>query len=106
MKYYRVKFGFGADDFYSVDENELPKAFRAMAKGTVFTCSEGMVAGNLIQTIRPDFNRALGYNREYQMGSEDYAELDRGERDDYERFLEDTKYEALGEPNPRLTDGL
>ena len=99
MKYYRVKYGFGKDDFYSVDENELPKALRAQVNGTILVCSEGTIGGNNIMAIQPDYNRLLGYNRDYSLTGEDYAELPANAKREYMGFLEDTKYSALGSGN-------
>lgn len=107
MKYYRVKWGYGADDFYSVSENEVGRAIKAQGEGTVFACSEGTISGNNIMAIMPDYNRALGYNRDYHLTGEDYAELPSGAQKAHTEFLEETKREALGLPNHyQLTDGI
>ncbi len=107
MKYYRVKFGYGADDFYSVDESEVGRAIKAQGEGTVFACSEGTISGNNIMAIMPDYNRALGLNRDYHLTGEDYSELPAGAQRDHTEFLEETKREALGPPDyKQLTDGI
>lgn len=97
MKYYRVKYGFGKDDFYSVDETELPLAIRAQVNGKVFICSEGTVAGNNIMAILPDYNRLMGYNRDYQLTGEDYSQIGARTVKEHHIFLADTKRMALGE---------
>lgn len=96
MKHYRVKYGYGKDEFYSIDETELPKALRAQVNGTVFMCAEGTIAGNSIMAIQPDYNRLLGYKRDYELRGEDYDELPRGTKHEYMSFLEETKQTALG----------
>jgi len=92
MKYFKVKFGFGADDFLSVDENELPMALRAHISGKKGMFKEGSISGDKIIAITPDFNRALGYNRDYVLKGEDYNELGKS-RDDHELFLEEKRQE-------------
>lgn len=107
MKYYRVKYGYGADEFYSVDETEVGKAIQAQGGGTIFACSEGTISGNNIMAIMPDYNRALGYNRDYRLTGEDYKELPRGTQNEHTQFLEETKNHALGLPDyEQLTDGV
>lgn len=101
MKYYRVKFGFGKDDFYSVGEDELPKAIRAQVNGSIFVCEEGTVAGNNIMSIAPDYNRALGVNRDYSLTGEDYDRLGVQTVKDYRNFFSDTKRDALGYGSPQ-----
>lgn len=106
MKFYRVKYGYGKDDFYSVDENELPKAIRAQVNGTIFVCEEGTIAGNNIMAISPDYNRALGLNRDYELKGEDYNELGTLAVREHRLFLQEAK-NALqgGVENKRLKDG-
>ena len=94
--------GYGADDFISITEDELPMALRAQVSGKVGVFSEGTVSGNHIISITPDFQRALGYARDYQLKGEDYAELGRGKQE-HQVFLSDTKTKVFGNVNePKL----
>lgn len=91
MKYYRVKYGYGKDDFYSVDEDEMPKALAAQITGKVAILKEGTIAGNSIISIKPDYNRLMGYNREYELTSEDYKEIGRQNIEEHEALLGEAK---------------
>lgn len=105
MKYFRVKFGYGKDDFYSVDESELPKAIRAQVNGTILVCEEGTIAGNNIMAIAPDYNRALGVNRDYTLTGEDYNELGATAVKAHRVFFSDTKRLALASDSPKQLHG-
>lgn len=96
MKYYRVVYGYGKDDFYSVPETDVAKALRAQVNGTVFICDEGSIAGNSIQAIRPDYNRLMGYKRDYSLSGEDYDAIGAQAVKEHRKFLVDTKLTALG----------
>lgn len=93
MKYYRIKWGYGKDDFYSVNEQDVPRAIKAQLTGSVFMCDEGTIAGNSIMAIMPDYNRILGFNRDYQLTGEDYAELTRETKHEHMQYLEDIKHQ-------------
>lgn len=101
MKYYRVKWGYGRDDFYSVDETELSKAIRAQVNGTVVAFNEGTISGNNIIAILPDLNRLKGYNRDYQLTGEDYEEIGTKAVEEHRLFLEETKLQIAGKAPER-----
>ncbi|RJQ33871.1 hypothetical protein C4568_03660 [Candidatus Parcubacteria bacterium] len=105
MKYFRVKIGYGKDDFISVDETELPTAIRAQITGKVGVFREGTVSGNHIQAILPDLQRAAGFHRDYQLTGEDYEEL-RDTDKDHKLFLGETKdrvtAQIAGKESPTL----
>ena len=75
LKYYRVKIGYAPDAFISIDEMELAKALRAQVRGTVAIFADGSVSGNSIMTIMPDYQRMMGWRRDYALTGEDYAEI-------------------------------
>jgi hypothetical protein len=97
MKHYRVKFGYGKDDFISIEEGELSTALRAQITGKIGSFKEGTVAGNNIMAIVPDFQKAMGWNRDHQLGSEDYAEIGTKTINDYRLYLEETKDGVYGQ---------
>lgn len=94
MLYYKIKYGYGKDDFHVADETELAFAIKAQGTGTVFACAEGTVAGNSIMAIAPYYNAALGYNRTYEMGNDDYAELPAAVKRDHTHFLENVQHDV------------
>lgn len=87
-KYFRVKYGYGVDDFYSIPESDLPKALRAQISGAVAVFDAGTIAGNSIIAIMPDLNRVMGYNRDYQLTGEDYDQIGKQVVEDHRFFLE------------------
>lgn len=103
MKHYRVKYGYGKDDFYSILETDLEKAMRAQISGTVFVCEEGTIAGNNIMQIVPDYQRLLGLNRDYELNHEDYQELGMKAVKEHRMFMQEAKHVALGNKSaPKL----
>jgi len=103
MKYYRVKYGYGRDEFYSVDETEVQTALRAQITGKVAVLTAGTIAGNNIMAIAPDYNRALGLNPEYQLAGEDYRELGDETIKEHQRFLSEMKQQlAVGKSSLML----
>lgn len=106
MKYFRVKWGFGKDDFYSITEQELSKAIRAQVNGTVVVFAEGTISGNNIIAIMPDYNRELGYNRSYILEGEDYARIGSTRREEYLLAMDMARASVKGTPvTPRLVPG-
>lgn len=71
MKYYRVKTGYHADDFISIDETELERAIMAQGTGKVAVFKGGTVAGNHIMTIKTDLHKIMGFNPLYEMKAGD-----------------------------------
>lgn len=74
-RYYRVKTGYGADEFISITEAELQKAVRAQVNGGIVIFEGGSVAGNAIMTITPDYNKAMGFKSDYKLTGEDFDRL-------------------------------
>jgi len=101
MKYFRVYFGYGKDDFYSIPETELQRAIKAQITGQVALLETGTISGNEIKRIQPDYQREMGWNRDYQLGYEDYTEIGPTRRKEYEDAY------LLGKGNvERLLQGL
>ena len=90
MKHFKVKIGFGNDDFISIDESELRSAIKAQGNGSVAVFKEGTIAGNHIISILPDYNKKMGWNRDYQLVAEDWDYIGKETVNEYRQFLEDT----------------
>lgn len=100
--YFKVKIGFGADDFISITPDELPRALKAQASGQVALFKEGSVAGNQIISVLPDWNRVMGYHRDYKLTGEDYEHIG-GERvEEARNLLENAKLTLSGASSDRI----
>lgn len=107
--YFKIKTGYGADDFISADETEVRSAINAQITGKVAVCREGTISGNHIISITPDYNRLMGYNRDYALKGEDYDAISKTEQIAHQHFLEDTRNNLLGIKSPEhkeLTSGV
>lgn len=100
MMYFRIKTGYGADDFISADETEVRSAINAQITGKVAVCREGTISGNHIISITPDYNRLMGFNRDYALKGEDYDAISKTEQIAHQHFLEDTRNNLLGIKSP------
>lgn len=93
-KYFRVKIGYGADEFVSIEESELPMAQRAMITGKVASFNEGMVSGKSILSIIPDWQKVMGWKRGYSLQGEDYDYIGEKRVNEYREFISKTKLEV------------
>ena len=90
--YYKIIFGFDAEDYIPIEDSELEKAFYAFLKKKDGIYSGGAVKGTNIQAIQPDYHRAMGWNRGWRLTDEDYAELNaRGIANPHMNTLADVK---------------
>lgn len=96
MKYFRVKYGYGKDEFLSIDETEYRKALMAQGSGGVTAFSSGTIAGNNIMAIIPDYQKVMGYNRDYELQGEDYQEIGTARQNEYQQFMNTAKLALEG----------
>lgn len=75
-KYFKIKIGYGKDDFISIDETQLEKALNAQITGKIAIFPEGSVSGNSIISITPDYHQALGFRHDAEINEKDYAHLE------------------------------
>lgn len=108
MNYYRVVTGFKSMDFISIDQTEVEKALKAQVTGAVVLLKGGSIAGNNIQRIVPDYQRVMGYNKDYQLSSEDFEYIPKQVVVEHENFYANMsqRTEALlqGKATPPLIE--
>lgn len=87
--YYKVEKGY--KDYFIINSDDLPRAyFSMMNPDTVFSCPEGIVLGRQITGIVPFYNRAMGWNEDYELGPYDYEEInDYQLKEKYTDLMED-----------------
>ncbi len=72
MRYFRVFTSY--TDFISIEETELEKALFAFIKGQPVVFEKG--ATSRIESIVPDYHRAMGWNPAHRMGTDDWNEIE------------------------------
>lgn len=75
MRYFKVKTGYGAEDFIPITEKELDSALYAFVTDSKIILDGGPVNGKNIITITEDWHRAMGWNYGYKMGPEDFEDI-------------------------------
>lgn len=104
MKYYKVKFGFGKDEYITIDETEVEKALTAQVTGKVALLKNGSISGNSIQSILPDWNKSMGWNRDYQLTGEDYQIIGTKRQNEFTDYLDfcNTNVQLVLSGKPRV----
>jgi len=75
-KSFKIKIGYGIDEFVSIEKSELAKAYYTfMTEGKMVTNDGYGLRGRDIIRIEPNWNEVMGYNRDYRLGGEDYKEI-------------------------------
>lgn len=96
MRYFKVKTGFDAAAYVSIDETEVDKAFLAFLTDAKTILGGVPVRGRDIITVSEDWHREMGWNPHHALDGEDWAYLrDRGVVSRYTG--------ALGEAKERVT---
>lgn len=73
--YFKAIYGFDAEDYIPVEEDELEKAIYAHMTGSKTILKGGSMSGDKIHHVVEDNHRTMGWNRGYKLCSDDYAEL-------------------------------
>ena len=73
--YYKIIFGFDAEDYIQIDGSELEKAYYAFLKKKDAVYSGGAIRGTNISAIQPDYHRAMGWNRGHVLLDDDFEEI-------------------------------
>lgn len=72
MLYFKIKTGFGANDYISIDQEDYVKAVRAQVTGKVAMLKGARnISGSAIQLILPDYGKTMGYKPEYPISERD-----------------------------------
>lgn len=75
MKYFKIKIGYGENDFVPIDETELETALYIFLNDLKGIFKNGVVRGKDIIGITEDWHKEMGWNVGYKLGPEDWAEL-------------------------------
>jgi len=95
---FRVKTGFGTNDFLRIGKEDLEKAIRAQGSGKVFICNEGTVSGNHILSITPDWNHFLGLNTDARLEALDFKKIE-DVRAQYSLAIQEEAIKVFGKYN-------
>ncbi len=96
MLYFKVKTGFGPNDYIPITQEDYGKAVRAQVTGKVAIWQNGeTTSGSSIQGIIRDYSRSLGYKPEYQVS------LDEVPKKLIEKY--DELHKQIGEDTKKLT---
>lgn len=77
-KYFKVRFGFGVNDFVSVKDEEVEKAIYAQVKGTPTRLGNSFVNGRNIVSITPHYHKYTGWFDSYEpQDGEDWKQIER-----------------------------
>lgn len=74
--FFKLYFGYGADDYYPITHEELPKSIYAfLNKESNLVVNSGALRGKMILRIAPDWNAELGINPTHRMEADDYNRI-------------------------------
>lgn len=77
-KYFKVKFGFGSNDFASVKDEEVEKAIYAQLKGVPVRLGNSFVNGRNIISITPHYHKYTGWFDSYEpVDGDDWKQIER-----------------------------
>jgi hypothetical protein len=74
-RYYKILQGYEHERDVIIREDELDKAYGLFMLGGRAIFSGGPVDGKNIQTIVEDYHTTMGWNKEYKLGVDDYADM-------------------------------
>jgi hypothetical protein len=72
---YKILHGYDGERFTPITDDELEKAYGLFLLGGRGVFKEGAVDSKYIQAIIPDWHAIMGWNEEYKLTADDYAEL-------------------------------
>lgn len=74
---FKVIVGFRDDQFYTIDESEIHKAyylFMMPEARTIFSDGVALIGKNICG-IEPDYHSTMGWNRTHKLESDDFNEM-------------------------------
>ena len=73
--YFKVKIGYGIEDFISISKDELEKATYAFITNDKVVFQNGVTTGKAIMAIVPDYHKTMGWNYGHKMEDLGFAEV-------------------------------
>lgn len=93
--FFKVKIGYGQNDFILIDEDDYAKAVRAQVTSKVAIFKTGQtVSGSIIQAVLPNYSKVLGYRPEYEVP---YSEVPKSLLKKYAEFGKSVQLGIEGE---------
>ena len=90
--YFKAEYWSGAEDYLPIEAEELEKAIYTHMTESKATFQAGSISGTTIKVVKEDYHRAMGWNRGYKLGPDDFAELRQyGIDTAHQKFLAKTK---------------
>lgn len=73
--FYKILQGYEHERNITIREDELERAYGLFMLGGRWIFSGGPVDGKNIQTIIEDYHTTMDWNKEYELGTDDYEQL-------------------------------
>lgn len=87
--HFKVKTGYGPNDYISIGQDEYSKAVRAQInKSVVIFKDHGSLSGSNIQSVLPDWNKELGYYPDYKLTGQDMDDIPKLRQSEYRDFTQ------------------
>lgn len=96
MRYFKIKTGYGDQDFISIDETELEAAVYAFLTDAKGMFKNGAVNGKNIMSITEDWHREFGWNYTYKLGPDDWEQINREATPKYRGIIQEAKDRVQG----------
>lgn len=89
---FKIIHGYNPEDYVEIEKDEVEKAYYCFLEKKDSIFSGGAIKGSNILMIKPNFHKAMGWNRGYKLDEYDYAEIKKTGLDRrMENFLQDKK---------------
>ena len=93
-RFFKVQYGYGANEYIPIDETELKRAIYAHLTGKKVALENGSVSGDKIIVIAPDWNKAMGWNAGYKPTPEELGEVENEVGKLYQGVIAEAKSEV------------